>query len=131
MSNAVGPVRKLAYDNKTIKLTNDNQINFWKGGFVNTESLNDIQGQTPKTEFIGGMITGLTSRCAAPGSLDALTELVKKTTVGDVDMVITLANGDKFSGAVFATADPTSFFDNQEGKGTFSLYARSGEFSPL
>lgn len=131
MSNAVGPVKKLTFDNTSIYMTNDNEVNFWKGGFVNTETLNDIKGQTPKTEFIGGMITGLSQRCAKPGSLNAITELIKKTTVGDVDVVVELMNGDKFSGACFSTVDPTSFFSNQDGKATFNLYPRSGEFSPL
>lgn len=131
MPNATGPVRKLSFDNSTIYLTNDNEVNFWLGGLVNTESQNDIGGQTPKTEFIGGMLTGITSRCAKEGSLQKLHELVQKTTVGDVDVVVTLANGDKFSAACYSVVDPTAFFNNQDGKATFDLYPRTGVFASL
>lgn len=131
MSNATGPIRKFSFDNTNIYLTNDNEVNFWPGGLINTESQDDINGATPKTEFRAGMISGITSRCGKQGSLKALYDLVQKTTVGDVDIVITMANGDKWSGACFSTADPESFFNNQDGKATFNLCPRAGVFSPL
>jgi hypothetical protein len=131
MSVSSGPLVKLIWGTKNINLTNDNEVNFWIGGFVNTEVNNDIGGQSPKKEFIGGMITGITNRCVKSGSLKAFHGLIYATTLGDVDVTVELNNGDKFTAPCFAVVDPTAFFNNQDGKATCSLYPRKGVFSPL
>jgi hypothetical protein len=131
MSNAAGVIRKLIVDNTNIYLTNDIEVNFWQGGFVNTEALDDVNGSTPKTEFKAGKITGISSRRAAPGSVKALSDLLIKTTVGDVPMIVELASGEKYSGSVYAVVDVDSAFSNTEAKSTFSLHPRTGKFTAV
>lgn len=116
---------------KSIVLSNDNEVNFWIGGKVNTEVNEDVDGQSPVTEFKGGRITGITSRCVEPGSLKDMHDILVATTEGDQDIVVELINGDKFTGVCFAVVDPDGAYSNRDAKYTFDLYTRKLAFSPL
>lgn len=132
MSNASGPIKKIIYDNQSINLTADVETNFYPGGWTNTEGQTNIGGSNPKTEYVHGRMSGITSRTALNGSLKLLLDLLKKTAHGEVVSVIfELPSGEKYSGPVYAVWDADSFYSNSEGKTTFELHASEGEFSPV
>jgi hypothetical protein len=131
MSNAAGIVKKIIYDNESIELTNDIDVNVWLGGLITTEDLQNVGSSTRKVEFRSGKISNISARSADPGQLKALTDLVLKSVTDDQPLIIQLANDDKFSGTVFSTVDPDSWFASAEGKNTFNLVARNGYFVPV
>jgi hypothetical protein len=123
MSNAAGPLVKISFDNESFQLPNDNDINYWPGGFVPTDALANIKGATKKVEFMPGKITGLNTRLAKSGDVRRLFNALTKTATENVVFVGEFANGDKVTASVFAVVDADSYFSNAEAKGTFDVCA--------
>lgn len=130
MSTASGPIKSIKLDSETFRLPNDNETNFWPGGFVTTEAQDDIGGSTRKTEFIAGKLTGVTARLAKPGEVKRFRDALRKTVEGDVPCVITMPNDDKWTAPVYIVIDPTSFVNNTDMKGTYDICTPDGEFLP-
>ena len=131
MSDNAGVLKKITFDNDPQILTGDIEVNFWPGGLVNTEPLQNVGSSTPKTEFVSGFLKGITTRNSKDGSLKRLSDSIQKTTKEDVPVIFEFANGDKWSASVFSNVDVDSFHTNTEAKSTFDVCARNGYFVPV
>lgn len=129
---ASGTLKRIGYDQTDIELTADNDCNFYPGGDLATEAMEDVNGSFPKLQSVCGRLTNITARAATAGSLKKLTQLIQKTSSGEfVDLTFELANGERWGGRCYAVGDPDSFFGNQEAKIPFGLYAADKFFKQL
>lgn len=131
MGNAVGQVRALEIKKENLSIPEDMEINFWRGGYVNTEHQNNNDGANRKTAFRSGCLTGITPRAARNGVLKTLVDILTETVDVALDCTVTLANGEKWSAPVFGTWDDGSFFNSGDGKTNFNVIAEDGYFNQV
>lgn len=131
MPDAAGTIVDMQADKTTIVLPEDIELTYWPGGKRVTEVMqNNDLSQTRKVGMRGGCIKGISARLTKNGAIKAMVDMIIKAAEQDLDFIFTLANGDKFSGAITIVADD-DFFTNTDGLGKMEIYAMNGSFNPV
>lgn len=131
MADAAGLIVDMQIDKETITLPDDLELTFWPGGKRTIEVMqnNDLT-QTRKVGVRGGCIKGISARLTKNGAVKKMVDMIVKAASQDLDFIFTVANGDKFSGAITIVADD-DFFTNTDGLGKMEIYAMNGSFNPV
>jgi hypothetical protein len=128
---AVGQVEKFEFGSVNIVVPDDMVLNFWSGGKVVTDALHNNGSATPKVAFRAGCITGITARAAKKGEIKKLVDLLQNAVLAPKDCIVVLANGEEWSAPVFGQWDDGSFFNSEDGKLSFAVYAKEGKFNQV
>lgn len=129
--SGVGQVAKLEMDETLIVIPEDMELNFWSGGIVVTDMLQNQGSVTPVKAFRAGCITGITARTARVGAYKQIVEILQKSADNAVGSLVELANGEKWSAPVIGKWDSESFFSTSDGKMAFAIYAEDGYFNQV
>lgn len=128
---ATGQIESFEIKQENLVVPEDMEINLWTGGKVCTEAQQNQGGSTPKVAFRSGCITGITSRTAEVGDIKKFVSILQESISAPVDVIVKLANGEKWSAPVFGVWDDQGFFNSGDGKMSFSVYAIDGYFNQV